>query len=231
MNVQSIIARSLENKETMKRDAEKAREEKIQRIIEAVSEKAMKMAQNSKITYEWMNAEAVQLKEDVKLFLADGEEFIEEGCSVFFGPTGVNAVAYRDFGTYVLSLEKSIEGSYFPRTLKVFVRAHTKLAKMLSRRLNVESISLFGVNELLKAEKDGKLPIDFVAPEDLPSVDTEVIELGKTTMIIGRETVIDVDVGAVVHEGKVLCFRTDWYSGKESAGFVFDLRHVYQPRT
>ena len=242
MNMQSIRAQSTATRETIQRQqalaAEQAREEKLQRIVEAIATKAMKMAESGKITFEWMKNESSKLAEDVRDFIREGEgqplfDYVEEGCAVFFGLTGAEAVATRDFGTYVLSLEKNIEGAHFPRTLKINVRANIRFAKMLARRLGVEAVSLFSVNELLKAEKDGKLPVDFVPVESIPE-DAEVVELAKTTTLIGKVTEVEVVVVAANIDGKILVTRTDWYEGcgkvPENAGFVFDLRHVYKPR-
>ena len=71
--------------------------------------------------------------------------------------------------------------------------------------------------------------IDYAATDEIPK-DTEVIELAKTTTIIGEKTEIEVDIVAAVIDQKVLITRTDWFEdcGKvpENAGFVFDLRLV-----
>ena len=147
MDIKSILDKTQETKNVItmirEQEAEVARQEKLNRIIEAVSEKAMKMAESGKVTFGWMANEATRLKDDVKRFLEETPtEFIEDGCAIYFGPTGGDAVATKDFGTYVLSLEKNIEGAHFPRTLKINVRAHTKLAKMLTKRLGIASVSI-----------------------------------------------------------------------------------------
>ncbi len=243
MDMQSILAKTQETRDAIiqlkEQEAEKAREEKLQRIVEAIANKAMKMAESGKITFEWMKNEASQLAEDVKTFIQEGEgqplfDYVENGCAVFFGPTGREAIAERNFGTYKLSLEKNIEGAHFPRTLKINVRANINLARTLERRLGLkedERVSIFSVNELMKAERDGKLPIEFV-PADTISKDAEGVELAKTTTIIGSATEFPVDVWAIVDNGKVLAFRTDWYEGcgQLPKGFVFDLRYVPKPR-
>ena len=242
MNMQSIRVKSTETKATIENqkviEAERARQEKLQRIVDAISTKAMNMAEAGTICPEWMKKEARQLGADIRLFIHEGEgqslmDFIEDGCAVFFGPTSSEAIATKDFGTYILSLEKNLEGARFPKTLKINLRAHSKLAKLLSKRLGVESVSVFAVNEILKAEEDGKLSVDFVTVESIPD-DTEVVELAKTTTLIGKATEVEVVIVAANVNGKIFVTRTDWYDGcgkvPEDSGFIFDLRHIYRPR-
>ena len=237
MDMQSILKKSEETKAMVASVKEKEavdNQKRLEGIMNAVANKAMKIAEDGKIAPEWMKNEAAQLEQDIITFIREGEgqplfEYIEKGCAVFFGPTGNEALAVRDFGTYKLSLEKNIEGAKYPKTLKIHVRANGRLANLLSKRLGVESVSYFGVNEILKAEVDGKLSIDYAATDEIPK-DTEVIELAKTTTIIGEKTEIEVDIVAAVIDQKVLITRTDWFEdcGKvpKNAGFVFDLRLV-----
>lgn len=245
MNMQSVIKKSQETKNTIASiqerqalEAEQARKEKSERVMEAIAGKARRMVETGTFCPEWMKKEAAQLEGDIITFIREGEgqsliDYMSDGCGVFFGKNGSEALSQRDFGTYVLSLENAISGSHYPKVVKINVRAHNKLAKLIESRMRLETVSIFGVNKLLEAEKFGKLPIEFVAVEQIPE-DAEAIELAQTKTIIGKETEIDVDVAAAIVDDKVFITRSDWFDGcgkvPEDSAFVFDLRQVRRPR-
>ncbi len=239
MDMQSIIERSKELKETItkvtEQEAQKARQEKLDRIVEAVAEKAMKMAESGKITFEWMANEATKLKEDVKVFLNDEKlyDYIQNGCAVFFGRVGFDAIAKKDCGAYILSLEHNIEGARFPRVLKIDVRAHTSFANFLSRVLNVNCVSIFSLNELLKGERDGKLPVRFVPAkvkkdeEALKKIDFSL--LAQTTITICDCVEMEgISIYGAIVNGELLITRDDWFdeASVKNDDFVFDVRRV-----
>ena len=242
MNMQSIIKMSQNTKTTIASiqeqealEAEKEKQERLERKIEAIAYKAKRLVEaNDSVAPAWMKKEAAQLEADIITFFKNGEgqpltDFLDEGCGVFFGKNGMEAIAVKNFGTYVLSLENARTGSRYPKVLVINVRAQFKLASLLKGKLGIENVSLFGVNQMLEEEKFGKLPVEFVPVEKIPE-ENEIIPLGKTTEIIGKDTPVEVHIVAAVVNDKALVTRTDWYDGcgqvPEKENFVFSLRYV-----
>lgn len=237
MDIKKLKEMALENKSAIEEAAAQnkkiAREEKLNRIINAVASKAMNIALSENFQPKWMKKEAAQLEADVRTFINEGEgqplvEYVENGCGIFFGANGKDYLAIRDFGTYRISLEKGLETARFPKVIKINVRANTKLAKVLKSRLGIEEISMFGIDEILMAEKFGKVNLRFVPVDEIPD-EAEMIELATTSTVIGKETQIDVAVVAAIYKNEVLVTRSDWYGESclpAEKTIVFNMRHV-----
>ena len=217
-------------------DQEKA--EKAEKAVEAIANKA-----TTRLT-GWLEAKEDMFRKDIRIFFHEGKdadekpltEYALDGCGVYFGRLDADAIYQRDFGPYILGLERSIVGSHFPYVLKVNVRATYKLSKLIAGKLGIDKVSHELVDELLKFEFDCKLTLNFVSAEEfvaLKNLQFEPTQIGEEEVIIGKCTPFTVQAYVAVVDGQLYFSRTDWYEGHSEIPekpFIFDLRFVPKPK-
>lgn len=235
MNMQEILAKTEEAQaiaeEQVKIDVQKAYEEKTSKIVDAISARAAFLIESEKFTPKWMKKESAQLDSDIHTFIREGNFYnlIDKGCGVFFGKNNnQGALAIRDFGTYVLSIENpTMDNARFPKVLIINVMAPFRLKKCLEPRLGINPILYEGINEVLFFERFGKMSFTFVSKYQIPK-DAEVAVLGETMKMIGNKELKVTAVAYPVSGNKILVTRTDWGNEKyvpKNLDFEFRLRY------
>ena len=225
-------------KEAAEMAAKKEMAEKAEKAVDAIANKA-----TTRLT-GWLESKAEMLRKDIRTFFCEEtdesgkylKEYAVDGCGVYFGRPDIKTIATRDFGPYVLGLEKSLQGSYFPYVLKINVRATYKLSKLIAGKLGLEKVSHELVDELLKFEFDCKLTLNFVSAEEfvtLKNLQFEPTKIGEEDVVIGKCTPWKVSAYVAVTGGELYFSRTDWYAGRPEIPdkpFIFDLRFVPKPK-